>query len=438
MTTIATIPSSSLKRVSSSNDEETLAKADGSPRRLLIAEEALRDYTGHWFEYVKSVRELGQCGGVDVVTAAHKGLGPTVAEQLNGHGVFAVTSWDGEYAHPQAWRRYAGILRHNLLVYSDMTRFLDAAEPFDCLFAPTVAIHHIGGWLHLSQRRLGRDFDRLVLLFRNNIASYDSKSNKPKFNKTAFIWRRLLHGFKPWLEDGRVCFATDSERLAREYEILSGIRPAVFPSPRVAGFQDRTPKAKDAPFIFGCLGPARFEKGIDLLQEAAKRFLSIRPDANVRFLIQWNQPILLEDGSCFEPDQELAANPRAEFLTGALDSAAYDAAMQSIDCMVLPYRRASYFARISGVAVEAATCGMPIIYPHETWMEDLVESNAAGVGMNDGDIDGLLRALLAIFDGRARYEQLAKERVSLARSAHSGDSFMNALWTARSSRVSSD
>src|SRR5262249_23934063 len=35
-------------------------------RRLLIVEEALRDYIGHWFEYVKSVAEINEAAGVEV------------------------------------------------------------------------------------------------------------------------------------------------------------------------------------------------------------------------------------------------------------------------------------------------------------------------------------------------------------------------------------
>ena len=54
-------------------------------------------------------------------------------------------------------------------------------------------------------------------------------------------------------------------------------------------------------------------------------------------------------------DAALAASGRVDFLEQPLDSAGYDALLASTDCMVLPYRRSSYFARISGVAVEAVT-----------------------------------------------------------------------------------
>jgi len=100
--------------------------------------------------------------------------------------------------------------------------------------------------------------------------------------------------------------------------------------------------------------------------------------------------------------------------------------------MVLPYRRASYFARISGVAVEAVTAGIPVIYTEDSWMADLVESVGAGVAIRDGNIDGLVAAISRVFDERDLFRQRARDATSAARAVHSSSSFATALWTARS------
>jgi len=63
--------------------------------------------------------------------------------------------------------------------------------------------------------------------------------------------------------------------------------------------------------------------------------------ANVRFVIQWNQPVHIADGSFYLPDPELACDPRVQLITGPLDSEAYSARVRAADCMVLPYRRES-------------------------------------------------------------------------------------------------
>jgi glycosyltransferase involved in cell wall biosynthesis len=413
-------------------DSIRAVETDLSGRRLLIVEEALRDYVGHWFEYVKSVAEINEGAGVKVTVAAHRQIDKELASRIHAHGVFAQTNWDGIYNNPHAWRRYIGVAQHNWRVYRAMSRFLEETGPYDCVFVPTVVIHHIGAWRLLAAREVGHSIKRLVLFFRNNIAHYDVDSSEPRYAWSSIVWRHLLQGFAPKIRDGSVCFATDSERLAREYEVLAGIRPAVFPSPRISGFQNVALRAPGAPFVFGCLGPARFEKGIDLLQTAAKRFLALRSTADVRFVIQWNQSIRNEDGTIYQPDPELVSDRRVRLITKPLDSAAYDTEVRATDCMVLPYRRASYFARISGVAVEAVTAGIPVIYTENTWMADLVESVGAGAAMRDGNIDSLVAAIGRMFDERDFFRQRARDAMSGARAAHSGASFAGALWTARS------
>jgi glycosyltransferase involved in cell wall biosynthesis len=401
-------------------------------RRLLIVEEGLRDYKGHWFEYVNSVAEINKRSGIHVTIAAHRGIDQELALRIGAHGVFAQTNWDGIYHNSQAWRRYLGIAQHNWRVYGAMSQFLNETGPYDCVFVPTVVIHHIGAWRLLALRELGHSIKRLVLLFRNNIAQYDSDGSEPRYARTGIVWRKLLQGFEAQIRNGSVCFATDSDRLAREYEFLSGIRPAVFPIPRIAGFQDATERAPGAPFVFACLGPSRFEKGIDLLQSAAKRFLVLRPNAHVRFVFQWDKAIRDERGAVYRPDPELVSDYRVRFITEPLDSAAYDAELRATDCMVLPYRRVSYFARTSGVAVEAVTTGIPVIYTEKTWMAELVERVGAGVAIRDGDIDCLMAAMDRIFNEQDLFRRCARDTVSAARALHSDDSFARALWTSRS------
>jgi hypothetical protein len=313
-----------------------------------------------------------------------------------------------------------------------MNAFFAGESHFDLVFVPTVAIHHIGAWRYLAWRHLGRSIGRLVLFFRNNVARYSPDSDEPRFSGTSAAWRRILSSFEPLIRTGQVCFVTDSDRLAREYEILCGIRPIVLPSPRTMDFFDR-PATSDsgAPYVFGCMGPARFEKGIDLLQAAAMRFFAERPQARVEFVIQWNQPIYNTNGSVYQPSPWLTSDPRVRLITGALDSAAYDAEIRSIDCMVLPYRRESYFARISGVAVEAVTSGIPLVFTENTWMADLVESVGAGVSMRNNDIDSLHAALNAAYDQRHRLTETALSRVPAARRAHAGERFVEQLWLAR-------
>lgn len=396
---------------------------------MLVVEEALKSESGHWFEYVRSVKELNTAAGAETVVVVHRDAQPDVVQALGAHALFAWTNWDGIYAHPQAWRRYLGIVRHNWRVFRLMRRFVARHGPFDIVFAPTVVIHHVFGWRWLmawQNKRIGQ----MVLLFRNNAGSYEPGRREPVFKRSAAVLRMALRSFAPLIARGRARFATDSAKLALEYRLLCGIAPQVFPSPRVSPPPPlaAASRAADAPVTFACLGPARFEKGIDVMQQAIARFLADHPQAQARFVIQWNQPIVDDAGALYRPDPALVADPRVDLITQALSSERYDAEVAATDCMLLPYRRASYYARISGVAVEAVTAGVPLIYTRDTWCEDLVAEMGEGIGVDDGDVAGLAAAIAAMVVGYPAISARARQRALAARESHSGHAFTAALW----------
>ena len=399
-------------------------------KRLLVVEEALKTRVGHWYEYDRAVCDIHRALGIETTVAAHREVSSEIRDSLPAAPVFHYTNWDNIYAHPAAWRRYLGIAHHNLRVYQTMDRFLTANGPFDCVFVPTVVVFHVIAWRALLARHLGRSFSRLVLFFRNNVGSYGPGSQVPTFKRNSIVWQKTLRSFAQHIENGSVSLATDSDRLATEYEHLGGIRPVVFPSPRIAlpAKLSEGQATGSRSYTFGSLGPARFEKGIDLLQAAVARFLAAEPEADVRFLIQWNEDIIKTGGSIYRPDPALEADRRVIFLRDEIDSERYMHLLAEIDCMVLPYRREAYFARISGVAVEAVTAAVPVIYTKDTWMEDFVLGAGAGLGVRSGDIDSLTAAISSAVNQR---EQLAAKAVAQSHQAHNANSaerFVDLLW----------
>jgi glycosyltransferase involved in cell wall biosynthesis len=386
------------------------------PQKLLIVEEALKDHRGHWYEYDKAVTDINRAIGVNVTLAAHQTVSQDIIQELNALPLFKYTNWDDIYNSPVALKRYWGILKHNWRVYNTLDKFLAASEPFDCVFVPTVIIYHLVAWRFLVRKYQGKKFKRLVLFIRNNAGSYPDNSSQPVFKRSTQLLKKVLQSFP----SGAVCFATDSDRLAREYKILSGLDFTVFPSPRI-----KLPAKEKKPgesVIMSCLGPARLEKGIDVLQEAILHL----PDLNVKFIIQWNMEIFLLDGTQLKP--EPALSQKVVFLTSALSSEEYDDYMSQTDCMVLPYHRQSYYARISGVGVEAATAGIPIIFTKDTWMEDAVSQYGAGIGIEDKNALDLAEKIELMVSKIDEYKEKAMARALIAQAYHSPDNFLKCLW----------
>jgi glycosyltransferase involved in cell wall biosynthesis len=397
-------------------------------RRLLIVEEALKNHTGHWYEYDKAVYDIDTAAGVDVTIAAHRSIELSICRELNAVPLFAYTNWDNIYNHPEPWRRYLGVFLHNVRVYRTMNRFLRGSRPFDCVFVPTVVIFHLLAWRALLARHRGQRFQRLVLFIRNNAGSYPKDSRIPVFKRSTNILKWVLQSFSSHVKSGHVVFATDSARLAAEYRQLCGLDCEVFPHP-VTQFLVRTEKNEKASITFSCLGPARLEKGIDVLQAAIRKVLDRAPKLDIRFVIQWNVPIIAgANGTVLEPDPQLVADPRVTIIGKDLDSAAYSRLIIETDCMVLPYRRVSYFARISGVAVEAMTAGVPILYTRDTWVEDAVSQMGAGLSVEDGDADDLASKIIAMAGDLDAFKRRALVQTKIARQYYSPDHFLESLW----------
>jgi glycosyltransferase involved in cell wall biosynthesis len=402
-----------------------------SGRTIIVSEEALQSEVGHFFEYNKAVVYLCQGLGATCNVAVHANANDRVRNSLPAKPVFARTSWGSINTEPDPVRRYMAAAAHNLMVFRTMSRLVDELGPVDVVFAPTVTIYDIVGWRMFAARYLGSKVGRLVLLIRNAAARYEEGSSVPIFKASQKPLAAALRSFKHFERDGRYTFATDSERLADEYEALSGCRPVVFPSPRIApaSSEGSLQQGKcDDRVVFASLGPARLEKGIDIFQAAIAKVLKSGLSRDARFVVQWNMPILGPSGQTIDPDAELVRSDRVRILTEDLSSEGYNAELLGADCIVLPYRRDAYFARISGIAVEAATAGIPMIYTCGTWCEDLVTSSGAGIGVPDGDADALANAMIEMAANIVSYRHQAAAAAERARAAHSAEAFIELLW----------
>ncbi|GAA5511078.1 glycosyltransferase [Novipirellula caenicola] len=361
--------------------------------RLLIVEEALRDQEGHWFEYNRATKAaVGKVGKTKVEMLGNITMVDSVAHELGAKPHFRFTVWDQIYNHPQAWKRYLGILQHNRRLYQDLSSHFANAEYCDTVFAPTVVLHHFLGYYKFTKKFGGKKFRQLVLLVRNNIAIYDSDGNRT-FRSTAKFWKWAIQRFQPMINSGLVRFVTDSERLADEYEELTGIRFQALPHPSLIGIYAPSDGAKVSGDVaqpkgvrLFLPGPARYEKGADRLVEAAK-LLDKRDDLPpIEIVLQWSSAFSLPDGSELGPsDLSKLGLEKVTFdiIEKPLDSDSYHKQLLRADLIVLPYRREAYFARISGVAVEAMMLGKPILYTSNTWVGTIAERFGCGIAMEN-------------------------------------------------------
>jgi glycosyltransferase involved in cell wall biosynthesis len=94
----------------------------------------------------------------------------------------------------------------------------------------------------------------------------------------------------------------------------------------------------------------------------------------------------------------------------------------------MPYRRSAYYTRGSGVAVEAACGGIPMIVTADTWLENFVEQQGAGLAVPDGDAAALAGAMADVARDFPAIRVRAVERAGIALRINSAEAFARALW----------
>jgi glycosyltransferase involved in cell wall biosynthesis len=402
-------------------------------KRLLICEEALTNYKGHFYSWIKAIRRIHLDAGAEVIVAGNVNVNDGIQEEFGVKKIYTHNNWSGIYDYKQSWRRYAAVFLHNYRVYSQTRKLLRETGPVDCVILTAVRIHQLIAWQRLCKNRLGKDFERVVIFILTSEAIYDESYNSFRFKKSSLLIKNVLQGFKEYVNKGQVILAGDSHITCKEYQSLSGVPFRVFPSPAAgleasAKITGKPPKDTSRP-TFVILGVSVIDKGIDLLQNAILKLLAQDRDLNARFIIQWSTPTVDYDGRPVPIDPALRNAAQVQLLEHVLDEKEYQDYLQMADFVVLPYRRVVYFNRLSGVAIEAACAGIPMIVTENTWLAWAMNEFGAGITVKDGDSEDLANKILHCLTNHLQLKQLALERQQMALNYNATESYLHAVWS---------
>ncbi|RYE30594.1 MAG: hypothetical protein EOP48_31890, partial [Sphingobacteriales bacterium] len=258
-------------------------------KKLLICEEALIDYKGHFYSWIKAIRQINKQHGAQVFVAGSKDISLPIKEEFNVIPAYTHNNWSGIYDYPQSWKRYLAVLKHNSRIYRQTKNVLRKIGKVDCIILPASRIYHLIAWLFLCRFGLGKSFDRVVIFILTSEAVYDKNFTSFRFKKSSLLMQTVLKALGKYVRTGRVVLAGDSHITCKEYESMSGIPFKVFPSP-AAGLQASTESdptihiKRNSHPTFVILGVSVIDKGIDLLQDAILQILEKNPTINAKFI----------------------------------------------------------------------------------------------------------------------------------------------------------
>lgn len=371
--------------------------------KVLIVEEALKALHGHWFQYISDIVYGGQQAGHEIEVAVHREACPEILQGMPCHPVLSSTVFDPKNKS----RGFKRVVSHNLSLYRDLSAFFATGHSYDVVIAPTVRLDHLLAYGWLASRAPNRGFTKLVLIMIESIGQYSPDYSNIHFPVKSLPLRWVLMMFRWLMKTRLVHLVAESAGHARQFEQFCGIKfpivPHVTTLPPMEPFQEKDKKEPDNPLVLATFGFTRYDKGLDILQEAIKILLRRHKQLDMRFVLQWTGDYRLPNGSWVCKDPELEGSAFVQYIPSFSASEEYYKWIARTDIMVLPYRKKFYYDKLSRVAIDAALAGMPFLYPSGTWLESFANRHGAGVPFHAENPASLVEA---VWEATTNFPQL--------------------------------
>lgn len=379
----------------------------------LIVEDALRNKQGHYAEYIKTFQLglLSMGDSVEVLCDAHAER--WLVETLQAKPILPASIWHRTGDGAGKIKRLARLPAHGWATFVTMRKWFRTNPCADIIFIPTVGVHHLLGWLLLIHTTLRRKRTKVLLFFPNTPIRFDESIARGVLASEAtgrlFGW--LIRRLHSAVKDGRVFLGAETGAMQKALEQATGVPFVYLPHPVPVSFVS---EPKDRPLTMAVFGPARFEKGSDVLQEAISRHLQSTPGSKTLFCVQWIADFSDNFGNMIRKLPHLEKDQRVEFIKTYFEAGEYPRRLARSDVLLLPYRKSSYDLRVSRVVIEAMVHGIPVIATTGTTLADQAGEFGACVQCDDGSVESLAWAIGEAEKAHSTLKTKAAERATAA------------------------
>lgn len=392
----------------------------------LIVEDSLKNKQGHWGEYVCTFREgLTQLGDTVQVLCDHQAE-PWLVEKFDAMPVLPASIWHRVSDGAPKWKRLLRIPVHAWQTYSRMRAWFRKHPASGVIFVPTVLVHHLLGWWALISGPLRHSKATVLLFFPNTPVRLEPANGRGYLPKepTARLFGFLIRKLAGAVRDGRVVLGAETASMRKALEEATGVPFVYLPHPVPSFAQsDTSPR----PFTMAVYGPARHEKGSDVLQQAIEKHFEAFPESKTRFVIQWLDDFQNDHGKPVGKSPALLGDARVEYVTAYFAPGEYARRLGQTDTLLLPYRLSSYDLRVSRIVIEAMVHGIPVIATRGTTLEDQTKTHGACLSCEDGCVESLAAAIRTAETDFARLQETAMERKTSALAHFSVSGFRELL-----------
>ena len=395
---------------------------------VCLVDSELRDYRGHYFNYIKSIYLATCARRLQFKALGSRDCVPELRDAFDIEPVFQPLP-SGSRTIPKPVMVLWKPLEGNWFFYKDIiaakTGFLNQQW---VVLATTADHSQLFAWALWLRRFPPGLAPRLVPMLRFGYF-------KPQYQhwRTSVVWLRMaLLILEKASSRTTTYLATDSENLAREYRLLTRLPVTVLPIPHTNHYctelEGGSRGSLRRSINMVSLGGARIHKGFGLLATAIKQLHENGQLARLSFTLQcYRQPGRGQAVLDYIAMLKELNSSSIRLVEQSLSEDEYYQLLSEADVVLVPYSRNHYYANTSGPFTEALAMGKPVVVTQGTWMSDQLERFGAGVTFRDQDIDDLARAICEVRDNYPRLVEQAMARREHWVAYHNPDNFINEL-----------
>lgn len=384
-----------------------------SDQRLLgLVEEAMPTARGHWQPYTLAVAKGFEERGwqVNILGSGHRENHEGIAVEK----VFSKSIWNNPYESLPQPARFVAKAGFPWSWSREMRAHLKNGPRYSLLYAPNQLPGHLLAWsLILASKEASRI--PALALGVNFFGSPGGGAPTSLYKAQGLLARACL---SRKVRSGRVHLFCENRVAQQWLSNFFGWPFTLLPHPvDCAPEQPATRKATGVHFV--ALGFARPDKGSDILQQAIAAVIGREGRSECRFTLQWGDEQMF--GPRAMPKHPVAlSSAQVSYVDSVLSAEQIERLLAQADVVILPYRNSAYYARLSRVAVEAVSYGLPIIYPKNSSIAEIVSGHGAGIEFEDGDVEALAKAIMSAERGLHELQAASRRRQAAARAYHSG------------------
>ncbi len=335
-----------------------------------ILQHGLKNKVTHYYsetaEYTAALKVLG----LDYVVYVHQNCEAEIVQEFNAKPVF-----------PYA----PDTLLDSNPVTQEMSQYITLGESFadtlinnlpkkftanDLIYVPYGSQNEAYALMRWLQKTGIYPFPKIAIFCHRPEIIWQTSEDRTQTVASPTFWRWPGHFFRPGKGPSSTYLVTCSDRLARVLNKLSELPALVTGLATSLAMELERATAHPKNIDVGLIGTFRPERGSTSMAAILLQIDQVQ--SGLTYLVQTTHET--EKQSLMTELNERGFQGHMEFAVGALTTMAYTAQMVRCKLLLLPYAPPRYALRSSGVLSEAASYGIPVVVPGQTWMADAIES----------------------------------------------------------------